>query len=93
MTTTTFKKLNLPLPQDMHEALFSEAREMGVATTRLVRSVLEEWLRERRRTRRREEIREFAQACAGGQLDLDPQLEAAATEELRRFYEEEDEAG
>ncbi|MCP4661910.1 MAG: hypothetical protein GY856_41430 [bacterium] len=61
-------------------------------TTRLVRSVLEDWLRERRRARRKEQVRQFAIACAGTELDLDAELEAAATEELQRFYEEEDAA-
>ncbi len=93
MTTTTLKKLNLPLPLEMHEALFAESRELGVPATRLVRSLLEDWLRERRRTRRREEVRRFAMKCAGTELDLDGDLEAAATEELRRVYREEDEAG
>lgn len=93
MTTTAFKKMNLPLPPEMHEALFAESREMGVPTTRLVRRVLESWLEERRRAQRREEIRRFAEACAGTELDLDPDLEAAATEELQRLYEGEDEAG
>lgn len=92
MTPTTLKKLSLPLPSEMHEALFAESRKMGVPATRVVRSLLEEWLRERRRARRRDEVRRFAMACAGSGLDLDPDLEAAATEELSRFYEEEDEA-
>lgn len=91
MSISATKKLNLPLPQEMHEALFAESREMGVPTTRLVRSVLEDWLGERRRTRRRAEVRRFAMECAGTALDLDPELESAATEELRQFYEEGDE--
>lgn len=91
MTTTTLKNMNLPLPSELHEALFAESREMGVPTTRLVRRVLEDWLHERGRARRREEIRDFAQACAGTELDLDPDLEAEAAEELQRLYEGEDE--
>lgn len=80
--------LNLPLPQDMHDAIFAESRRLGVSATRLVRAVLEDWLRERQRELRREEIWRFALKHAG--TDLDPVLEAAATEELRRFYGEED---
>ena len=93
MTATTFKKLNLPLPLEMHEALFSESKDMGIPTTRLVRTVLEDWLQERRRARRQEEVRQFAIAHAGTKLDLDVELDDAATEDLRRFYEGEDEAG
>jgi hypothetical protein len=91
MSLTAYKKLNLPLPESMHEALFAESREAGVPATRLVRSVLEEWLLERRRARRREEVRRFAQGHAGTELDLDPDLDAAATAELQHFYEDEDE--
>jgi hypothetical protein len=92
MATASYKKLNLPLPPDMHEAIFSESKMLGVPATRLVRSVLESWLEERRRARRKEAIRRFAAASAGTNLDLDPDLEAAATQELNRFYEEDDAA-
>lgn len=93
MSMTAYRKLNLPLPEEMHAELFTESREAGVPATRLVRSVLEDWLRERRRGRRREEVRRFALEHAGTELDLDPELENAASAELRRFYEGEDEAG
>ncbi len=92
MTTSALKKLNLPLPPEMHEALFAESRDLGVPATRLVRSLLEDWLRERRRTRRNDDVRRFAIEYAGSEVDLDPELEGAATEELHRLYEEEDEA-
>ncbi len=92
MSTTALKKLSLTLPLEMHEALLAESRELGVPATRLVRSLLETWLRERRRIRRREQVRRFAMESAGTELDLDPALEAAAADELRCFYGEEDEA-
>lgn len=82
MSATTHKKLNLPLPLDLHRELFAESRELGVPATRIVRSVLENWLAERRRIRRREEIRQFAREAAGQGLDLDPELEAVAAAEL-----------
>ena len=92
MGTIATKKLNLPLPREMHEALFAESHELGVPATRLVRSVLEDWLRERQRARRRAEVRRFAMEYAGSDLDLDTELERAATEELGKFFaEEEDE--
>lgn len=93
MTTTALKKLNLPLPSEMHEALFAESKDLGIPATRLVRSVLEDWLRSRRKERRREAVRQFAMACAGTETDLDSELEAAADEELQRFYGDEDAAG
>ncbi len=82
MAITTVKKLNLPLPAEMHKALFKESREMGVPTTRLVRSVLEEWLRERLHARQKDQIRRYAEKWGGTRADLDSELEAAGIEEL-----------
>jgi hypothetical protein len=56
----------------------------------MVRSVLEEWLKERQRARRQEEIRRFAEANAGNELDFDQELGAAAWQELDRFNEDDD---
>ncbi len=88
MEINTDKKLNVPLSQEMHQALFSEAHAAGVPATRLVRSLLEDWLEQRRRERRREEVRKFALKHAGSTLDLEPELEVAATEELVRVFDE-----
>ena len=79
------KKLNLPLPEETHAALFDESRRTGVPATRLVREALEDWLRKRERERRRDEVRLFANENAGGEYDLDPALEIIAAEELQRF--------
>ena len=87
----SYKKMSLPLPNELHDAIFAECRGMGMPASRLVRQVLEDWLKERRRIRRREEIRKFALAAAGTSLDLDPDLESSAAEELKSFYEAEDE--
>ena len=76
------KKLNLPLPASMHEAVFKEARRRRVPATRLVRSILGEWLGEQARERRAEEIRRFAAAHGGSEADLDPELESAGLELL-----------
>ncbi len=92
MSTLAFKKLNLPLPSEMHEAILVEAKALGIPATRLIRSVLDAWLEDRRRTLRRAEIRRFATACAGTEFDLDQELEAAAIQDLSRFCEEDDEA-
>jgi hypothetical protein len=76
----SIKKMNLPLPASLHEAIVSEARRQRIPATRLVRSVLKRWLAERRRAQRAEEIRRFAEAHAGSELDLDEELEAATLE-------------
>lgn len=76
------RKMNLPLPAPLHDAIVREARRARVPATRLVRGVLTRWLEERRREQRDEEIRRFAEAHAGSELDLDPGLEAASLEVL-----------
>ena len=87
MGFTSYKKFNLPLPEEVHRALFAESRLAGVPATRLARSVLEHWIEQRRREHRRDEIRQFATEYAGSALDLDSDLEVAATEELSRLFE------
>ena len=79
---SSVKKLSLPLPEDMHSELFDESRRTGVPATKLARAAIEDWLRRRKRERRREEIRRFATRHAGGEYDLNPVFESAAAEEL-----------
>jgi hypothetical protein len=78
----TTKKLHLPLPQELHEALFEESRALGLPATRLVRRILDRWLQQRRKIRQKEEIRRFAEQWAGTPVDLDVELEETAVEEL-----------
>jgi hypothetical protein len=88
MPTSPPRKFNLPLPEEIHAALFDESRRTGVPATRLAREALEDWLRRRERDRRREEVRRFAMDNAGGEYDLDPALESIAAEELQEFDED-----
>lgn len=74
------RKLNLPLPAVLHEAVFREARRRGTPATRLVRQIVSEWLVEQERARQADEIRRFAMAHSGSDIDLDPRLEAAGLE-------------
>ena len=92
MAIITIKKLNLPLPEKMHEALFAASRKAGVPATRLARSVLEDWLREYQREQRRAEVRQYAAEHANTEFDLDTELESAAIAELQSLDEEEDAA-
>lgn len=85
----TVKKLNLPMPLELHEALFKESRSLGVPATRIVRSALEDWLAKRRRARLEDEIYRYATTHGGSEADFDPQLEQAATEELLRLDDDE----
>mgnify|MGYP006290459863 CR=1 FL=1 len=81
------KKLNLPLPVSTHEAVFREARRRRVPATRLVRSILDDWLAEQARERRAEEIRRFATANGGSAADLDPELESAGLQLLEEGHD------
>jgi hypothetical protein len=74
--------MNLPLPPALHAAIFKEARRSGVPATKLVRQILGDWLQAHQRAREEEEIREFARRHAGSEIDLDEDLEGAATETL-----------
>lgn len=77
-------RMNLPLTREMPEATFSEARKRRLPATRLVPSIVEDWLAEQERARVAEEIRCFAREHAGTDVDLSPALEEAALAELRR---------
>jgi len=74
------KKLNLPLPEAMHAAVFREAKRRRVPATRLVRSILSDWLAAQAREREADAIRRFAETHGGSAADLDPELEAAGLE-------------
>ena len=91
MSVSETKKLSLPLPADMHAALFDESRRTGVPATRLARSAIEDWLEKRRQERRRDDVRRFAEQHAGGEYDLDPALEAVAAEEVLHYDESDNE--
>lgn len=73
---------HLPLPEPLHAGLRAEATAAGCPATTLARELVAEGLRARRRRRVREELRAFADAEAGGPLDLDPALEQAGLEAL-----------
>ena len=91
MPSSSHKKLNVPLPKEMHTALFDEARRSGEPATRLARTAINDWLEKRARERRKEQVRQFALENAGSEYDLDPLLESIAAEELLQFDEEDHE--
>ena len=74
--------LHLPLPDDLHEELHSEAKRRGQPATTVARTAIAEWLTQRRKLQVREAIAEYAAGAAGSKLDLDSVLETAAAEQL-----------
>lgn len=73
---------HLPLPNDVRDMLREEVEHSGRPATAIAREALTEWLKERRRSRLREEIAAYASACAGTPADLDEELEGAGLDLL-----------
>ena len=82
MSSETVKKLELPLEGDVWGLLQDEAARSGQPAVSLVSNVVANWLHERHRQRVAQEIAEFAAVHAGGELDLDCDLESAALQTL-----------
>ena len=71
---------HLPLSSELYEMLRAEAEASGEPATTVARTALNDWLKSRKRERRRAEIAAFAKEHAGTDLDLDRDLEAAGIE-------------
>ena len=82
------KNFHVPLPEVLYERLRKMSRERGCPATTMVREAIEEWVEQTERMRIREEIAAYAAAEAGGEHDLDEDLERAAAEEFFRQGEE-----
>ena len=82
MVSGTITRLELPLKSDVWGLLQVDAARMGRPAVSLVSEVVANWVRDRQRQRVAQDIAEFAAAHGGGELDLDPALEAAAIEAL-----------
>jgi hypothetical protein len=76
------RTFHLPLPDELHEELRREATADHRPATELVRDALIGWLQARRRARVAEEIRRFALAEAGSDLDIDADVERAGVDHL-----------
>lgn len=75
------RTFHVPLPDELHEGLRTEAAASNRPATEIVREALAGWLLERKQRRLAEEIERYAIAEAGSQ-DLDPELERASVEHL-----------
>ena len=80
----SLRNFHLPLPEDTYRALRDEAEAMKRPATLVAREAIEDWLRERRKAALHEEITTYAARHAGTEVDLDPALEEAGAEVLRR---------
>ena len=76
------RTFHVPMPDELHAALRAEAKSACRPATELVREALGVWLETRRRQRIADEIRAYAQLEAGGEGDLEPNLEEAGIQHL-----------
>ncbi len=83
MATMARKKLHVPLPPEIYDALREEAEARGIPATTLVREAVEGWLDAQKAKRLRDEIAAYALEMAGTGASLDSELEAAAVAEMK----------
>lgn len=82
MPASPQKNFHVPLPPDIYEALYAEARHTQQPATQIARTAIAAWLEQQRKIRQHEAVVNYARQQAGTQDDLDPALEAAGIEHL-----------
>lgn len=82
------QNFHLPLPVDIYAELRKASDELNAPATQIVRSVLESWLKERRKRALHQQIASYAEAVAGTEFDLMTDLENHATEHLLQAAED-----
>jgi hypothetical protein len=81
------RNLHVPLPEPLYRRLRAESDRTRRAATEIAREAIERWLSEQRRIVTHAALSAYASESAGTGADLDPALEAAATEHLSGFEE------
>lgn len=84
MQESVNRNFHVPLPDDLYQALRSEAERRQQPATEIVREVLEQWRERLRAQALHAEIVDYASKHAGTAADLDGSLEAAGIEALTR---------
>ena len=84
MQESVNRNFHLPLPDDLYQALRSEAERRRRPATEIVREVLEQWREQLRAQALHAEIADYASKHVGTSADLDRTLEAAGIEALTR---------
>ena len=84
MNSAPIHNFHLPLPSDVYLRLKEAAARESRPATSVAREAIEEWLRQRKRLAVKEQISTYAASMAGSREDLDPELETAGAEHLRR---------
>ncbi len=76
------KNFHLPLPDQVYDALKTEAQRSQMPATSMARQAIQSWLAARRKAARKQAIVDYAAENAGTDLDLDRTLEAETVEFL-----------
>jgi predicted transcriptional regulator len=82
------RNFHVPLTDETYNHLRAVAERSKVPATTLAREAIDLWLRQQLRKARYEAIVAFAAEAAGGDLDLDHELEAAGVEHLMKTGKE-----
>lgn len=82
MKKTLSRNFHLPLPDYLYLRLRDEAERSKQPATRLARQALEEWLIQREKAALYTAIADYASLNAGGEQDLDLDLEATTIDHL-----------
>lgn len=78
------KNFHLPLPERTYRHLRAAAEKAHIPATVLAREAIDSWLHQEARRARAEAITAYAAAMAGTNFDLDPALESAGTDHLKK---------
>lgn len=84
------RNFHLPLPDPLYQRLRDAAERTNQPATALARYAIDHWLRQQRKAMVQQAIAAYAAEMAGTTDDLDPDLEAAALDELGRWAAETD---
>ena len=90
MPTVAPKNFHLPLPPALYADLRAAAEQAGTPATEVAREAIQSWLKEARRRKVREELRDFARAYAGTEWDLNPAAAAAGAQSFLDAYPDDD---
>lgn len=76
------RNLHVPLPDELHRRLRTQAARRGKPATAAAREAIEAWVEEVEKLALHEAIAEYARETAGSPADLDEDLERAGIEHL-----------
>jgi len=80
--TYSYRKVHVPLHEDLYRALQAEAEHTRRPANAVAREAIAHWVELRRQARIDQAILAYAEAIAGTCEDIDPDLEAAGLESL-----------